>query len=64
MCIVWCAQVWTVDKELKGWPAAQKKFFDAGQVGGALAPRCTTLHNVAPPCMTVVGSRALTAFSF
>lgn len=25
-------QVWTVDKELKGWPAAQKKFFDAGQV--------------------------------
>jgi hypothetical protein len=25
-------QVWTVDKELKGWSAAQKKFFDAGQV--------------------------------
>lgn len=25
-------QVWTVDKELKGWTAAQKKFFDAGQV--------------------------------
>jgi ABC-type sulfate transport system substrate-binding protein len=27
-----CPQVWTVDKELKGWTAAQKKFFDAGQV--------------------------------
>jgi ABC-type sulfate transport system substrate-binding protein len=27
-------QTWTVDKELKGWSAAQKKFFDAGQVRG------------------------------
>lgn len=25
-------QVWTVDKELSGWQAAQKKFFDAGKV--------------------------------
>lgn len=25
-------KTWTVDKELKGWSAAQKKFFDAGQI--------------------------------
>lgn len=25
-------KVWTVDKELRGWPAAQEKFFDAGQI--------------------------------
>lgn len=25
-------KMWTVDKELGGWAAAQRKFFDAGQV--------------------------------
>lgn len=25
-------KLWTVDKELKGWAAAQRKFFDAGQI--------------------------------
>jgi ABC-type sulfate transport system substrate-binding protein len=25
-------KMWTVDKELGGWSAAQRKFFDAGQV--------------------------------
>jgi hypothetical protein len=31
-CVAVAPKVWTVDKELKGWTAAQKKFFDAGQV--------------------------------
>lgn len=25
-------KLWTVDKELKGWAAAQHKFFDAGEI--------------------------------
>jgi ABC-type sulfate transport system substrate-binding protein len=25
-------KMWTVDKELGGWAAAQRRFFDAGQV--------------------------------
>jgi ABC-type sulfate transport system substrate-binding protein len=25
-------KLWTVDKELGGWAAAQRRFFDAGQV--------------------------------
>lgn len=25
-------KTWTVDRELKGWAAAQRRFFDAGQI--------------------------------
>jgi len=29
-------KLWNVDKELGGWEKAQRKFFDAGQVGAGL----------------------------
>jgi hypothetical protein len=35
-------QTWTVDQELKGWPAAQRNFFDAGQVRARRGTRCVS----------------------
>jgi hypothetical protein len=52
------SQVWTVDKELKGWVAAQQKFFDAGQVCGAVPT--AAMPCVEPPAVERCG---VTVFS-